>query len=308
MLRLAIWSDKNRQAEVFRQRRDQYLALLLQTLKDKIAKKEDKPWLFARRPQKLSWILTFASISGNVLKDPDAKLNDAELKSICLTMVSAGLDTVPGNLIMGFAYLSSADGQKVQERAYREIMKAYPNGDAWDKVVQEEKVEYVTAFVKEVLRFFTVIPISLPRVSISDIKYEGALIPAGTTFYMNAYAADYDESFFESPHTFSPERYLSPSIHATSGTPHYGYGAGSRMCAGSHLANRELYVAFSRIIISMRLNEASDPKDRPIIDPLECNALKTSLTTDPKPFKLRLQIREGAEKWLPGWQSTESLI
>jgi phenylacetate 2-hydroxylase len=99
-------------------------------------------------------------------------------------MVSAGLDTVPGNLIMGIAYLSSPDGQEIQRRAYKEIMKVYPNGDAWSKCLVEEKVPYVTAFVREVLRFFTVIPICLPRTSIKDIKYEDAVIPAGTTFYM----------------------------------------------------------------------------------------------------------------------------
>jgi phenylacetate 2-hydroxylase len=99
-------------------------------------------------------------------------------------MVSAGLDTVPGNLIMGLAYLSSAHGQEIQQIAYDEIMGVYPDGDAWTKCLIEEKVRYVTALVREVLRFFTVIPISLPRMSIKDIKFEEAVIPAGTTFYM----------------------------------------------------------------------------------------------------------------------------
>jgi phenylacetate 2-hydroxylase len=99
-------------------------------------------------------------------------------------MVSAGLDTVPGNLIMGIAYLSSTHGQEIQTRAFEEIMKVYPEGDAWERCLMEEKVPYVTAFVREVLRFFTVIPICLPRTSIKDIKYEDATIPAGTTFYM----------------------------------------------------------------------------------------------------------------------------
>ena len=107
-----------------------------------------------------------------------------EIKSICLTMVSAGLDTVPGNLIMGIAYLSSPHGQKIQQRAYDEIMKVYPEGNAWEKCIDEEKVPYITAFVREVLRFFTVIPICLPRVSIKDITNKEAIIPAGTTFYM----------------------------------------------------------------------------------------------------------------------------
>lgn len=99
-------------------------------------------------------------------------------------MVSAGLDTVPGNLIMGIAYLASEDGQRIQQKAYDEIMKVYPNGDAWEKCMLEEKVPYITALVKETLRFWTVIPICLPRESTKEIVYNGAKIPAGTTFFM----------------------------------------------------------------------------------------------------------------------------
>jgi phenylacetate 2-hydroxylase len=99
-------------------------------------------------------------------------------------MVSAGLDTVPVNLVMGLAFLSSPEGQAVQARALEEIEKVYPDGEAWEKCLIEEKVPYVTALVKETLRFWTVIPICLPRTSIKDIPYEGAVIPAGTTFFM----------------------------------------------------------------------------------------------------------------------------
>lgn len=99
-------------------------------------------------------------------------------------MVSAGLDTVPGNLVMGIAYLASEDGQRIQQKAYDEIMTVYPNGDAWEKCLVEEKVPYVSALVRETLRFWTVIPICLPRESTKDIEYNGATIPAGTTFFM----------------------------------------------------------------------------------------------------------------------------
>lgn len=103
-------------------------------------------------------------------------------------MVSAGLDTVPSNLIMGIAYLASEDGQRIQQRAYEEIMQVYPDGDAWEKCLFEEKVPYVTALVKETLRFWTVIPICLPRESTKDINWEGSLIPKGTTFFMVSHA------------------------------------------------------------------------------------------------------------------------
>ncbi|RFU35366.1 hypothetical protein B7463_g955, partial [Scytalidium lignicola] len=278
---LRWFPSANKQAIEYRERRDRYLSFLLKKLNDEIKAGTDKP-----------------CITGNILKDPEAKLNEQEIKSICLTMVSAGLDTVPANLIMGLAYLSSEDGQEIQKRAYEEIMKVYPNGDAWERCLVEEKVPYVTAIVREVLRFFTVIPICLPRTSIKDIQYKDTIIPAGTTFYMNAYAADYDPDHFKDPYTFSVERYLGNP--EGSGTPHYAYGAGLRMCAGSHLANRELYTAFIRLITAFHIDPAKDLKDRPILDCLGCNAIPTALVADPKPFKCGFRPRDRAllEKWL----------
>ena len=99
-------------------------------------------------------------------------------------MVAAGLDTVPGNLIRGITYLSYPHGQEIQQIAFDEIVKIYPDGDAWEKGLMEEKVPYATALVKEILRFWTVISICLPRRSIKDIPNEGTTIPAGATFYM----------------------------------------------------------------------------------------------------------------------------
>jgi len=277
---LRLWPSRNSAAGEYRERRDRYLTLLLSKLKEQIKNGTDKP-----------------CITGNILKDPEAKLNENEIKSICLTMVSAGLDTVPGNLIMGIAHLSSLEGQQIQSRAYAEIMSVYPDGDAWEKCLVEEKVPYVTALVREVLRFYTVIPICLPRTSIKDIYYEDAVMPAGTTFYMNAWAADYDPTHFKSPTIFDPERYLANP--EGSGTPHYAYGAGSRMCAGSHLANRELYTAFIRLISAFHINPPKDAADMPILDALECNAIPTSLTTEPKPFKCGFRARD--LDTLKGW-------
>ncbi|MCJ1368330.1 hypothetical protein MMC16_007472 [Acarospora aff. strigata] len=280
---LRLWPSRDSQAGEYRVRRDKYLTLLLDMLKKKIAKGEDKP-----------------CITGNILKDPEAKLSEAEIKSICLTMVSAGLDTVPGNLIMGIAYLSSPHGQEIQKRAHEDIMRVYPEGDAWEKCLTEEKVPYVTALVKEILRFWTVIPICLPRVSIKDIQYENATIPAGSTFYMNAWAADYDSTHFKDPTAFLPERYLDVTEGA--GTPHYAYGAGSRMCIGSHLANRELYTAFIRLISAFHILPPQDKRDEPVLDALECNDIPTSLTTEPKKFKVGFRARdpEKLQEWISG--------
>ena len=59
---LRLWPSRNHEAEEYRIRRDRYMTFLLDKLKDQIAKGEDKP-----------------CITGNVLKDPETKLDDGNL-------------------------------------------------------------------------------------------------------------------------------------------------------------------------------------------------------------------------------------
>ena len=114
----------------------------------------------------------------------------------------------------------------------------------------------------------------------------------------NAWAADYDPTHFKDPTSFLPERYLDSEEGA--GTPHYAFGAGSRMCAGSHLANRELYTAFVRLISAFYIFPPKTKEDEPILDALECNLNKDALTLDPKKFKAGFKARnhEALEKWI----------
>ena len=134
----------------YRARRDRYILSFYERLQARIAAGTDHP-----------------CIAGNVIKDPEARLNERELKissetysiarliepteelkSICLTMVAAGLDTLPGNINMTLAYLSSPHGQEVQDRAYGEIISSYPGEDPWELCLKEERSEFMQSFVK----------------------------------------------------------------------------------------------------------------------------------------------------------------
>jgi phenylacetate 2-hydroxylase len=211
-------------------------------------------------------------------------------------MVSGGIESTSANIIFGIGYLSSPHGQKIQERAYAEIQSVYSNGDAWDKCLIEERVPYVTALYKEILRYFTIAPMSLPRRSVKDIVYNGIIIPAGTSFYMNAFAADYDKNHFEDPYTFDPDRYLGD---ATS-TPHYAYGAGSRMCPAVNLANRQLFAFFVRLILAFRILPPVNKDDAMVLDAMEANACTAGLLAEPKMFKCRFETRnkKDLDYWL----------
>lgn len=82
------------------------------------------------------------------------------------------------------------------------------------------------------------------------------------------------------------------------------------MCIGAHLANRELYTAFLRLICAFEIVPPKDPADYPILDALEANATKTSLTLDPKPFKIGFRVRDRAklEEWLRAGEERASVM
>ena len=72
------------------------------------------------------------------------------------------------------------------------------------------------------------------------------------------------------------------------------------MCIGSHLANRQLYTTFLRLILAFPIVAPADPANQPVLDPLLCKSVKTSLTTEPRPFKVGLKIRDQEKlcQWL----------
>jgi phenylacetate 2-hydroxylase len=84
-----------------------------------------------------------------------------------------------------------------------------------------------------------------------------------------------------------------PSGKGTS-TLHFGFGAGSRMCAGHLIATRLCYSLLVRLILSFEVvaSEMSPPNT----DYVEYNSIKTALVAIPRDFGVKLRIRD--EVWL----------
>lgn len=61
----------------------------------------------------------------------------------------------------------------------------------------------------------------------------------------------------------------------------FTYGMGYRMCAGSLLANRELYLVYMRLLSSFKIEKAEEIDS----DPLTGNSDPTSLVALPQRFK-----------------------
>ncbi|KAK2739808.1 hypothetical protein FQN55_009129 [Onygenales sp. PD_40] len=259
LLRLNPFSSGSKMAAEMRDRRDKYLAYLNRGLEERMAKNEHKP-----------------CIQANIMLDKEARLNDIELTSISLTMLSGGLDTLTTLVAWSIALL--ADRPDIQDKAAAAIKEMYSEDEPLCPASDDQSCQYIVALVRECLRYYTVLRLALPRTTIKDITYEGKRIPKGTVFFLNSWACNMDPDVWTDPEVFRPERWFEKPD-----APMFTYGVGYRMCAGSLLANRELYLVFMRMLNSFRI-EAHENVDW---HPVRGNSDPTSLVAIPKKYKVR---------------------
>ncbi|TFK64021.1 cytochrome P450 [Pluteus cervinus] len=156
-------------------------------------------------------------------------LTQKEEAWLCGTMFVAGSDTVGS--AMAFFILAMRLYPEVMRKAQTEI----------DRVIGRERVPifsdrdklpYVRAVVKELLRWAPVAPLGVPRQAYKDDHYGSYFIAKGTLVLINAWGINNDPQTFSSPHEFRPERFLDPSgtidvvIPGTRNQGHVTFGFG----------------------------------------------------------------------------------
>ena len=87
-----------------------------------------------------------------------------------------------------------------------------------------------------------------------------------------------DKEIWSDPDEFRVERWLQQP-----NAPLFTYGLGYRMCAGSLLANRELYLIFMRMLNNFRIEKYDDID----CDPITGNADPKSLVTLPNRYRVK---------------------
>ncbi|TFK27920.1 cytochrome P450 [Coprinopsis marcescibilis] len=85
---------------------------------------------------------------------------------------------------------------------------------------------YLTATIKEVLRWISILPLAFPHVLSQNDEYEGYLIPKGTLVIPNSWAVQHNAQIYEDPFTFNPDRFLDPKRSGVLDPtgPAFGYG------------------------------------------------------------------------------------
>jgi cholest-4-en-3-one 26-monooxygenase len=111
----------------------------------------------------------------------------------------------------------------------------------------------ITQTVEEMLRWVSPIK-NMCRTVTRDYEFGGAQLSAGDQALLLYESANYDETHFDEPTTFQPDR--EPNDHLA-------FGVGAHFCLGSNLARLELRVLLDRMLD--RLPDIALASDEPLI-------------------------------------------
>jgi len=201
---------------------------------------------------------SFTADSLQAPNDPDKEpyYQEHHVKQTAATMYSAGADTTVSAL--STFVLAMLAYPEVQKKAQAEI-DSLTGGRYLPSFEHEAPLPYISALVKEVMRWENAAPFAAPRRLANDDEYRGYRLPAGSIVVGNPWAILHDERVYPDPHTFKPERFLlDGQLNPAVRDPEAAFGFGRRLCPGRHMALSSIWITVVSILATFDITKAVD--------------------------------------------------
>jgi len=158
----------------------------------------------------------------------------------------AGTDTTATTL--GWLTALMAAFPKVQEKAQIEIDNIVGR-DGPIKMEHRKILPYTCAVIDEVQRFASIASFAVGHRNTQDTKVLGYDIPKDSAILPFLHAVHHDESYWEKPHSFYPEHFLTKDGKTYQPDDHLiPFSLGKRACMGESLASMELFLISTSVI------------------------------------------------------------
>ncbi|NWU51051.1 CP2DG protein, partial [Dromas ardeola] len=107
---------------------------------------------------------------------------------------------------------------------------------------------YTNAVIHEIMRFGSIVLITIPREAVRDTTVLGYRLPKGTMIMANIDSALFDPEYWETPHQFNPGHFLDKDGNFVIREAFLAFSAGHRICLGEVLAKMELFIIFCSLL------------------------------------------------------------
>ncbi len=166
---------------------------------------------------------------------------------------TAAIETTLWSIEWGVAEL--VNNPEIQKKIRAELDNALGKGNLISEPdTCNNKLPYLTAFVKEIMRLHMAIPLLVPHMNLHDAKLAGYDIPAESKILVNAWWIANNPKYWDQPEKFMPERFLNANIEANGNDFRFlPFGAGRRSCPGIIIAIPLLSIVLGRLVQSFEL-------------------------------------------------------
>ncbi|CAM6036058.1 unnamed protein product [Sphagnum compactum] len=181
------------------------------------------------------------------------EINEDNVLYIVENINVAAIETTLWSIEWGVAEL--VNNPEMQKRVRAELDDTLGKGNLiTEPDTCNNKLPYLTAFVKEVMRLHMAIPLLVPHMNLHDAKLVGYDIPAESKILVNAWWIANNPKYWDQPEKFMPERFLNSTIDASGNDFRFlPFGAGRRACPGIIIAIPLLSIVLGRLVQSFEL-------------------------------------------------------
>ncbi|KZS93997.1 cytochrome P450 [Sistotremastrum niveocremeum HHB9708] len=235
--------------------------------------------------------LVAALIESNRTPEADVK-HEREIIAVAAVSMIAGVDTTVSAIdTFILAMMLYPEAQKKAQEELDAVLTDMRLPTFEDR----ECTPYLSAILKETLRWKPVAPLTIPHSVIQDDEYNGMFIPKDTRIFANIWNMVYNSDDYPEPFEFIPERFLDPSSKAPQlrkdivDSEELLFGFGRRVCPGRAFATASLWIAMATLLTGFEISLPVDPEGNPIKPDLDYRI--DGIAYHPKPYKCDIKPR-----------------
>ncbi len=188
-------------------------------------------------------------------------MSNKQLRDEILTIFVAGHETT--QIALGWTfYLLSKNPDKLNQ------LNNELDAQANDSITSPSDIRgltYLKQVIDESMRCYPPAWV-MGRRTIEKDNIEGYEIPPYTNVVMPIYVVHHDESIWENPYEFEPERFAPDKLKDKHKYAYFPFGGGPRLCIGNNFAIQEMQVVLAMILQRFRVE--IDSQFIPELDPL----------------------------------------
>jgi len=211
-------------------------------------------------------------------------------------MYLAGSDTT-ASLITAF-FLAMTLYPDVQRKAQSEIDSIIGGSpgvgvERLPSLADRDKLPYLFALMKEIIRFYPVAPLGQPHIATYDDVYQGFRIPKNAILIRNVWKMFHDPDTYSNPSEFNPERYLPGDGKESEQDPRdLAFGLGKRTCPGRLFGETTFYLTCAMTLATFNISKAKVKlPDGTYTDVEPKVEFVSSFVTQPYPFQCEILPR-----------------